>query len=134
YSHQGLTYGGIILSKDCKLTQFLRIFEAILDFLKQEFEKFYIKVIPNIYNATFADELLYGLFLHNANLVRRDTFSVIDLKQPLIISNSRKYEIKKGIEHQIEIQQTTDFTDFWNTVLTPNLNQKHKVSPVHSLD
>lgn len=133
YSHQGLTYGGVIVSEDCKLTHFLKIFEAILDFLKREFKKLYIKVIPNIYNSTFSDELLYGLFLQNATLVRRDTFSVIDLKKPIKISNSRKYEIKKGVEHQIEIQQTSDFSDFWNNVLTPNLNQKHKVNPVHTL-
>jgi len=34
----------------------------------------------------------------------------------------------------IEIKQENDFTSFWNQILTPNLNQRFQVNPVHTLE
>lgn len=134
YSHQGLTYGGLVVNETLKLSAFIDIFESIFLWSKQYFQKMYFKVIPQIYNTYFSDELLYVLFLKNAQLIRRDTLSVIDYSLPVKLSSSRKTEIKKGEKYNLKIKQTTDFSEFWNEILIPVLAEKHKAKPVHSLD
>lgn len=134
HSHSGLTYGGIVIDKDLKLQMFLEVFKEICQFLKPNFNKVFFKVIPSIYNAYFADELLYALFLNHAKLIRRDTLSVIDNSLDTNISQKRKYEIRKGAKHNLEIRQTDDLSVFWNQILIPTLHEKHQTKPVHSLD
>jgi hypothetical protein len=134
HSHTGLTYGGIVIGKDLKLQVFLEMFKEICQFLKPNFNKIFFKVIPSIYNTHFSDELLYALFLNHANLIRRDTLSVIDTSLDISISQKRKYEIRKGVKHNLEIRQTDDLSVFWNHILIPTLQEKHCAKPVHSLD
>jgi len=134
HSHQGLTYGGLVVGKTIKLQEFIAIFDSICSFLKSNFRKVYFKVLPTIYNQDFADELLYVMFLKEAKLYRRDTLSVIDYQQDITISAKRKYEIRKGEKHNLQIKQTNDFAEFWNEILIPNLQQKHNSNPVHSLE
>ncbi len=134
HSHQGLTYGGLVVEKITKLQEFIFIFESVCAFLKSNFKKVYFKVLPAIYTQNFADELLYVMFLKEAKLYRRDTLSVIDYQQDIAISSKRKYEIRKGKKHNLQIKQTNDFSEFWNEILIPNLQNKHNTNPVHSLE
>jgi hypothetical protein len=41
--------------------------------------------------------------------------------------------VKRGKKHQLIIKEETSFEVFWNEILSVNLEQKHGVSPVHSL-
>ncbi len=134
HSHQGLSYGGLVIDHTIKLQEFLEIFAAVCAYAKQQVSKLFFKVIPSIYNDYFSDELLYALFLKEAKLIRRDTLFVIDNQHPDKISQKRKYEIRKGEKHQLEIKETTDFSEFWNEILIPILQEKHQAKPVHSLD
>src|SRR5690554_1266021 len=134
HSHQGLTYGGLVVDGAIKLQEFISIFESVCSFLKPNFSKVYFKVLPTIYTQSFTDELLYVMFLKKAKLYRRDTLSVIDYQQKVTISSKRKYEIRKGEKHNLQIKQTSDFSEFWNKILIPNLQQKHNTNPVHSLE
>jgi len=134
YSHQGLTYGGIVLDKKMKLSDFVELFDVFCNYLKPNFTKIFFKEIPKIYNRCFSDELLYVLFLKNAKLIRRDTLSVIDYQCDYQISAKRKYEIRKAEKYPLEIKQSTDFSEFWNELLLVNLHEKHNTKPVHSLE
>lgn len=134
HSHQGLTYGGVVIDETIKLQEFIEIFESIYSYLKQHFRKAFFKVIPTIYNKHFSDELLYVMFLKNAKLFRRDTLFVIDNQLNIDISQKRKYEIRKGEKHNLEVKTTNDFSAFWNEILIPNLQEKHNTKPVHSLE
>ncbi|MGE4346258.1 MAG: GNAT family N-acetyltransferase [Flavobacteriaceae bacterium] len=134
HSHQGLTYGGIVINETIKLQEFIFIFDGVCAFLNPKFKKIYFKVLPAIYAHNFADELLYVMFLKNATLYRRDTLSVIDYQQKASISSKRKYEIRKGEKYNLQIKQTNDFSEFWNEILIPNLQQKYNTNPVHSLE
>ena len=134
YSHQGLTYGGLVYKEETKLVSVIGIFREILFFLKEsKVEKLYLKTLPCIYHLKPAEEILYGLFLANAKLVRRDSLSVIDLTQEKVISKIRKRGIQKAISKQLIIKEETDFESFWDAILIPNLDKKHKATPVHSL-
>ena len=135
YSHQGLTYGGLIYNDKVKLTSVIEIFKNILSFLNScKIEKVHIKLIPSIYHETPAEELNYALFLAEAKLVRRDSMSVIDLSKPYFISKNRKKHIRRGISNKLIIKEDLDFKLFWDGVLIPNLEKKHLVKPVHTLE
>ena len=134
YSHQGLTYGGLVYSEKMKLASVISIFRSVLIFLNEnKIEKLHIKIIPSIYNSKPADELNYALFLAEARLERRDSLSVIDLSKESIISKIRKRGIQKGLLNGLQIIEENDFESFWNEILIPNLDKKHRAEPVHSL-
>ncbi|PVX44965.1 hypothetical protein C8C85_0725 [Flavobacterium sp. 103] len=135
YSHQGLTYGGLVYGEKLKLASVILIFKAILFYLNEnKIFKIQIKTLPSIYHNKPAEELNYALFLAEAQLIRRETLSVIDLSKPNLIANGRKEGVKKGMVNSLEIKEVNDFDDFWNTILIPNLEKKHQAKPVHSLE
>lgn len=133
YSHQGLTYGGLVYN-EVKLAKVIYIFRELMLFLNSEgFEKIHIKCIPNIYHKKPAEELLYALFLVEAKLVRRDSLSVLDLETSFKLSTDRKAGIKKGGKYNLEVKETSEFDAFWNEILISNLEKKHNTKPVHTL-
>jgi len=135
HSHQGLTYGGLLLSKEVKFETVLHSFEALLKFLDEQYIKtLYIKEIPSIYHQIPTEEVHYLNFILKAELVRRDTLSVSDQQHPIKFSKSRQEGIKRAQKHDLRIEHDDDFEAFWNTILIPNLNTKHGTNPVHSLE
>ncbi|WP_268849285.1 GNAT family N-acetyltransferase [Flavobacterium aestivum] len=135
YSHQGLTYGGLVYEEKLKLASVIEVFKAVLLYLyENEIIKIQIKTLPSIYHKKPAEELNYALFLAEAQLIRRDTLAVIDLSKPSQFSKIRKRGIQKGFDNKLVIKEESDFENFWNEILIPNLEQKHNVEPVHSLN
>jgi hypothetical protein len=134
FSHQGLTYGGLVYNEKLKLASVIEVFKSILSFLNNnKIEILQLKLIPSIYHQKPAEELNYALFLSDAQLIRRDSMAVIDLSQENKLSKLRKRSIQKGISNDFIIKEVDDFEDFWNEILIPNLAQKHQAQPVHSL-
>lgn len=135
FSHQGLTYGGLVFKDDLKLEKVILIFKSLLKQLHEErINKLVLKEIPMIYCDFFSDELKYILFLVEAKLIKRDTLSVIDLSKEIRLSKDRKEGVKRGFKNKLEIKEEKDFSAFWNTILIPNLMNKHNAKPVHTLE
>ncbi|WP_309610114.1 GNAT family N-acetyltransferase [Flavobacterium sp.] len=135
FSHQGLTYGGLIYSEKIKLIGVIDIFKTILIFLNQNnINTILLKRIPNIYTSLPSEELLYPLFLVKSKLIRRDSMSVINLTKPFSISKGRFEGINKGIQNKLKIIEEPNFEGFWNEILIPNLKLKHQAEPVHSVN
>ena len=135
FSHQGLTYGGLVYDENLKLVSVIEIFKSILSFLNHsQIEKLQLKLIPSIYHQKPAEEINYALFLAEAQLIRRDTLAVIDLFKPYSLSKIRKRGVKKAVNNGLIIKEVDDFDDFWNEILIPNLAQKHQAKPVHTLE
>ncbi|PZR21425.1 MAG: GNAT family N-acetyltransferase [Flavobacterium psychrophilum] len=135
YSHGGLTYGGLVCTEKAKLSEVIIVFRAILEFLHNNgFERFNVKLTPSIYHKYPADELSYALFLAKANLIRRDSLTVIDMQNKLSFSKLRKRTINKGLKNGYTVKQEDNFDVFWNKVLIPNLNMKHDAKPVHTAE
>jgi len=135
FSHQGLTYGGLVYDEKSKLSVIVSAFRAVLSFLAaNEITKLYLKTIPSIYHTKPSEELQYALFLAEAKLVRRDSLSVIDLSQEYKISKDRNRAIQKGILNKLVIKEESAFELFWNKILIPNLEEKHAAKPIHSVE
>lgn len=134
YSHQGLTYGSLILQDKSKLLTSFDAFQSILKFLYQNsILKLEVKIIPPFYNSIPSDELEYFLFKANAKLVKRDVLMVISYQNQLPFQKNRREGINKGKRSGLQIKVENNFDDFWNEILIPNLKNKHGISPVHSL-
>jgi hypothetical protein len=135
YSHQGLTYGGLVYKDQTKLSTVLAVFQSVLLFLNESgIQKLIVKTLPSIYHLKPAEEILYVLFVAQGKLIRRDSLSVIDLSQKNTVSKIRKRGFQKAVSNQLYIKEENDFELFWNEILIPNLDKKHKAIPVHSLE
>lgn len=134
YSHQGLTYGGLVFSDKIKMVAVINIFKSILSFLNAaQIEKLQLKLLPSIYHQKPAEEMEYALFLVKAQLFRRDALSVLRGDEKKKYSKLRKRSLKKGISQSFVIKEFPGFEAFWNEILIPNLDQKYQTQPVHSL-
>lgn len=135
FSHQGLTYGGIILQEKTKLSDCIFIAKSIFEFLKTcGCNKMIFKEVPAIYHKMPSDELRYLMFLMRGNLIRRDVLSVLDMTSSFSFSRDRKNGIKRGIKNNLVVREEANFESFWTEILIPNLAEKHQAKPVHSLE
>ena len=134
FSHQGLTYGGLVYNEKVKLASVIEIFRSLLLFLNDnKMEKLQLKLIPSIYHQKPAEELNYALFLAEAELIRRDSMAVLDLSKPYTISKTRKECIRRGKRNNLIIKEELNFKLFWEDVLEPNLDKKYQAKPVHTI-
>lgn len=134
YSHQGLTYGGLVLNKKAKLKEVAEIFQNLLQYLNKEgIEKLHIKLLPKIYNSLPSDEMDYLLFIANAQIIRTDVLSVIDNENPIKITSNRLEGVKKAKKNNLRIEEGNNFQAFWDHILVPNLALRHDALPVHSV-
>ena len=134
YSHQGLTYGGLVIQANTKVADVVGIFYSLLKFLSEnDIQKLHIKAIPGIYCDYFSEEMTYALFLADAKLVRRDCLSVLDLTKPFQLTKTRRQGVRRGVKNNLEIREEANFALFWNDILIPNMDYKHETTPVHTL-
>jgi hypothetical protein len=134
FSHQGLSYGTVIIQKDIRIEEYLSIIrEIMLHLCRNKIEFISLKIIPRIYNKILSDELDYVSFLMNAQGYRSDVYMVIDRGQEYEPNRNRKRALKIANELEIEIQEDNNYTGFWNEILIPNLKNRFDVLPVHSL-
>jgi len=134
FSHQGLTYGGLVYNEKVGAVLVDIIFNKILDFLKDnKIENFVLKLIPEFYQLRSCSEINYFLFRKNAVLLKRSMNLAIDFTKPLNISKSKLKHFRRITKLGISIEEVEDCTSFWNEVLIPRLQEKHQAKPVHSL-
>lgn len=135
YSHQGLTYGGILITRQLRTTVFFEVFSEILKFLNNNgITSFYWKEIPYFYNSFPSDEWKYLTFITEAELYRRDLCSVIDLQKDYCISKSVIRNAKWCDKSDFHYKKCNQWECFWNEILTPELSLNHGVLPVHNLE
>lgn len=135
YSHKGLTYGSLVLSKSAKLLYTFEAFKALLAFLNAKaISTLELRNIPTFYNTMPSDELSYFLFKANATLIKRDALMVIDTSTKIKFQKNRREGINKAKRNGLTIAVEHNFEGFWNEILIPNLQQKHGIAPVHSLE
>ncbi len=133
-SHEGLSYGGLLLEKEARLEEVLAWFFHIVRYYHQlGVKKMIYKCLPFYYATYPAQEDLYALFLLRAALLQRDTSSVFVKSMPLPYQQRRKKNTKQK-SNSYRISGANDPTEFWNDVLIPNLKEKFGAEPVHSLD
>lgn len=135
YSHQGLTYGGLLTDRKATAAAVVALFSEINNWLRcQGFVKVVYKAIPWIYHRLPAEEDLYAIFRTcNARLVARDVSSTIMLDRRIKFIQSRHGGAVKARKLGLEVMETNDVESFWH-ILDNNLEHKYGVRPVHTVD
>lgn len=134
YSHQGLTYGGLIIAMKTSAREVIEAFRLLTDYAKEHgFKKIIYKPVPSHYHRYPCEEDLYALFYatHSA-LEARNIASVIDFRQPLTWSQNRRLGVNRAKRNGLYVKETDDFADFWK-ILEDNLRERYDAAPVHSL-
>lgn len=135
FSHQGLTFGGLVCLEDVKVELIETVFESILAFFKEnKMNNFILKPILDFYQSRVSNELNYFLFQNKASLMKRSMNLVIDYSKPLRISKSKLKHYRRVSKLGISIEEAVDCNLFWNQILIPRLEEKYQTKPVHSLE
>lgn len=133
YSHQGLTFGGLIVHEKITTTQVISVFRCLVDYCKRNgFKKILYKRMPDFYCDLHMQDDLYALFMSDFNLTRCDVNSTVSLQEPYGYSKGRKWSINKAKKSNVYIEESIQFSDFW-PVLQEAL-MYHNVKPTHSED
>lgn len=137
YSHQGLTYGGLLTCPKVTAEVCIDIFESLREYLRENgFKACIYKAMPWIYQRIPSEEDLYALtHVAYAKLMAREISTTIPLEASLRFSELRRRGIKKAEQHELNIKFTkfpNDISAFWD-LLDENLQQRHHTHPVHTL-
>ena len=133
FSHQGLTYGGLVMNFKITASGVLEIFTALLHYLQSVgIGRLVYKCVPHIYHRYPAEEDLYAMFRNNARLMARNLSTAVLLENRLRYSELRRRSVKMAHNMGIAVRESSDFEPFWKT-LTENLQERYGVNPVHSL-
>ena len=133
YSHQGLTYGGLLLDKKATVEDVLECFDSLNFWLRENgISKVVYKALPWIYQQYPSEEDLYTLtWKCKAQLISRDIASTIVVDNKLKFAESRKSGIRKALSLNIEVGESNDVDGFWH-VLEDNLGNRYNAKPVHT--
>ncbi|WPO98868.1 GNAT family N-acetyltransferase [Pseudomonas sp. HR96] len=133
-SHQGLSFGGLIMTPKLPGAAVLEIFEALVQFARAErVSRIVYKRLPDIYSAIPAQEDLYALFRHGAVLTRRDLGSAVCLAERYSYTKGRKWAVNKAKKAGIVVREVADLAAYW-PLLNAVLEKQHDTKAVHTLD
>jgi hypothetical protein len=133
-SHNGLTYGGLVMNHELTIVQTMTLFRELNDYLRAEgLRHVSYKAIPWIYHRLSAEEDMYALFHEcHARIVARDFATNIFLQSGLRWERVRRRGVSRAEKAGLVVMRSDDYAAFWE-VLTQNLKTKYGVMPVHSL-
>ena len=145
HSHQGLTYGGLVLGRKVHAVDVMQMFDLTCQYLSGlGFSEWRYKPVPTIYHRYPCQEDLYALFRHNAQL------EVCNLSCTLPLSDDPADRITADASRRHRRQQAemaglrllTGGKDlpadevlrrFW-PIMEQNMMSRYGAQPVHTLD
>lgn len=136
YSHQGLSYGGLIYDHSKWSQQFEKnIFQVILDYYNAiPVSKICIKTPPQFYGPHVRRQMDV-LSTLGADVQKSFLSMAANMEPPLKIHKSKHKRFRKHKQkNEFFIKDDNDFKAFWNQVLIPCLEEKHQAKPVHTLE
>jgi hypothetical protein len=133
YSHQGLSFGGVISQNEMTTPLMINIFDALIKYMTvNAFTSLLYKAIPYIYYTNPAQEDLYVLNTKGATISRVDVSSTIDLENNIEFSSRRKRGIKTALKNELKVTKSENYEGFY-TLLLERLLLVHNTKPTHSL-
>ena len=139
YSHQGLTYGGLVVLPEVTQKDVLDIMQAIMQYYRDmmQVERLVYKPIPYIYSSIPSGEDLYALFRAGARLSRRLVSTCVSMQNPMKMRSSRVQQARKAVDHGFYIDRMTEgdnetLKEYW-ALLEDVLMTHHNARPTHTL-
>ena len=135
YSHQGLTYGGLVMDVNVTAADVIQLFREMNEWLRAAgITKVVYKPVPWVYHQHASEEDLYPLFwICHAKVISRDVGTVIFMQQHLRWRKDRRRRLRHAHELGVKVVREDNFRAFW-PVLENNLVDRHGVRPVHTVE
>ena len=138
YSHQGLTYGGLVVLPEVTQKEVMDMMQAILQYYRDmmQVERLFYKPIPYIYSSIPSGEDLYALFRAGARLSRRLVSTCVSINNPMKMSTLRIRQARKAVDNGFYIDRMTEgdnetLREYW-TLLEEVLQKYHNARPTHT--
>ena len=134
-SHEGLTYGGFILSDDSRYSEVKEMLLLTMQWAKENLgaKKIIYKPTPYIYHRVPSQEDLYALFIVGARLTGRSLSSTIENRERIPFSQLRRRKAKRAAKEGITYKENSDYGTYWS-ILADVLANAHGCAPTHTLD
>ena len=138
YSHQGLTYGGLVVLPEVTQKEVMDMMQAIMQYYRDmmQAERLVYKPIPYIYSSLPSGEDLYALFRAGARLSRRLVSTCVSMNNPMRMSTLRIRQARKAVDNGFYIDRMTEgdtetLREYW-TLLEDVLMKYHNARPTHT--
>ncbi len=135
-SHMRSTYGGFVYG-NIGTEDILQIVTDTVAYAKEQgFTQILIRPSFNIFHTSPSDEQAYALWRNGFDIYSREVeiavqlTTVENIEKRYADNNTRN--IKKAVKNNITFSQTEDYNRAWE-ILSINLDEKHGLKPVHSL-
>lgn len=136
YSHQGLTYGGFVLSERATMELVLLLFDSLLNYMRaQGFGTLIYKQIPSAYHRCPAEEDTYALWRQGAQMVGCNISCTVPLLSQMRPEEERRRRRGRAKAEELgyTVQTQAPLELFW-PIMVRNLQERYNASPVHSLE
>ncbi|ASB48311.1 hypothetical protein [Alkalitalea saponilacus] len=134
YSHQGLTYGGWVLSPRFSSSDLDALFLDLEVYLKEQgIRRFEYKQKPYVFDKHPNDSDLWVLWKNGYEMWRRDLSFFIDLKNFAGFARDKRYRFNKAGRNNLRIDEKGDAATYM-TLVNENLSRKYNTKAVHSTD
>ncbi|WP_298761899.1 GNAT family N-acetyltransferase [uncultured Psychroserpens sp.] len=133
YSHQGLTYGGLIFKDTLNTNQKDEIRTAIISYIKaHKVKSLIIKPLPEFYYSK--TEGISNFWESHSNVIKQHLILAIDYNSDFKIHKTKLKRFNKLKSNGFIIKESPEeLSVFWNEILVNRLNEKYNAKPVHSL-
>ncbi len=138
-SHQGSSYGGLIVQQNMSFQESYDLVETLLGHAQQAgFSRIQMTLPPAIYQHTVSNYLDFSLIKHGFNYKKREVSSMLTLesspeKNLERFAASHRTAVRKAIKGGVSIRESQDWSEFY-VLLQENLKIRHNVQPTHTLD
>ena len=140
WSHQGLTYGGLVMSNATTTRQAVDALAAIAHYCQDTMgaRTLIYKAIPYIYSTQPSQEDLYALSRLNARKKWCLASTAVKTSSPLRMRTLRQRCVKKALEADCYVERVGDgdterLREYWH-MLENVLHTRHNLNPVHSVE
>jgi hypothetical protein len=130
-SHGGLTFGGLVRDPALSTRRTLAAFTAILERLASDGARELVyKAVPHIYHLVPAEEDLYALFRHGAELMRRDLSATVRPDQRPPTTKGRRAAARAD-RMGVTVADSDAFAEFM-AIQADALRERHDTAPAHT--
>ena len=138
-SHQGSSYGGLVVEQDMGFRDSYDYVEALLLWAEQEgFTGIQLTLPPAIYQRRVSNYIDFSLIKHGFKYKKREVSSILTLETTpeenlALFKPSHRTAVRKAVKQNVIIKESNDWATFYN-ILRDNLKIRHNVQPTHKLN
>nr|WP_321224847.1 FemAB family protein [uncultured Psychroserpens sp.] len=135
YSHQGLTYGGLVFDDVIEDIDLTILRDELINYLIQKgFKNLIVKPLPIFYNFRKEKTLNLWEMAKNNTVIKQLIILAIDYNAAYKIHKTKIKRYKKIEKNGFIIKEgQIELEKFWDSILIKRLEEKHNSKPVHSL-